>query len=131
VFNFVANYACLKYSYMIEDIQAVQHELEGNFLALQPSVEKTAVEIAEADPGLLTEYLTSYSVSAGERVTARWTELAEHLLTKYNDGYVRDENEAQQVGYPEEWLRDVIRLRPDQFYLEEAPADTAEEALPY
>ena len=132
VFNFVANYAGLKYSTMIEDIQAVQQELEGGFLALQPSVEKTAVEIARTDPALLRAYLTSYSVAAGERVTARWTELAEHLLTKYNDGYVRDEaGEAQQVGYPPEWLDDVRKLRPDQFYLEEAKADSTTEALPY
>ena len=52
VFNFVANYANLKYSYMIQDIQAVQSDLEGEFLDLQPAVEKTAVELAKTDPDL-------------------------------------------------------------------------------
>ena len=36
IFNLVANYANLKYSYMIEDIQAVQRELEDVFLHSSP-----------------------------------------------------------------------------------------------
>ena len=118
VFNFVANYANLKYSYMIHDIQAVQSDLEGTFLALQPSVERTAIGLAESNPELMTRYLTDYSVSHGEMVVRRWRELGEHLLTKYNDGYVKDEKGIpQEKGYPESWLEKVLRSRPDQFRL--------------
>ena len=42
VFNLVANYAQLKYSYMVKDIVKVQGEVEGNFFALEPAIEKTA-----------------------------------------------------------------------------------------
>jgi dipeptidase len=116
VFNFVANYANLKYSYMIQDIQAVQKEIEGTFLSLQPVVEKTAVELAVSDPKLLTRYLTHYSVSQAEQVVSRWKELGEYLITKYNDGYVKDENSRpQEKGYPESWLREVLKSRPEQF----------------
>jgi dipeptidase len=118
VFNFVANYANLKYSYMIHDIQAVQSDLEGAFLALQPSVERTAIGLAESNPELMTRYLTDYSVSHGELVVRRWRELGEHLLTKYNDGYVKDEEGVpQEKGYSESWLEKVLRSRPDQFRL--------------
>jgi len=118
VFNFVANFANLKYSHMIHDIQAVQSDLEGMFLALQPSVEKTAIELAESNPKLMTRYLTDYSVSQGEMVVKRWRELGEYLLTKYNDGYIKDEEgEPQEMGYPESWLRKVLQSRPDQFRL--------------
>ncbi|MCK4462001.1 MAG: C69 family dipeptidase, partial [candidate division Zixibacteria bacterium] len=42
VFNFVANFANLKYSFMLPEIQAYQSDLEATFLTLQPAVEKTA-----------------------------------------------------------------------------------------
>ena len=115
---------------MIVDIQAVQRELEGNFLALQPAIEKTAVELAKADPELMTRYLTDYSVSHAELVVKRWRELGEYLVTKYNDGYIQEKpGQAQEVGYPKGWLRKVIESRPDQFRLPEKDADVPESRL--
>lgn len=132
VFNFVANYANLKYSYMKEDIQKVQAELEGTLFALQPEVEKTAIELYKKDPDLMTTYLTDYSVSHAERVVDRWRDLGENLIRKYNDGYVQDENgRPQEVGYPEPWLRDVLHSRPEQFKIERRGADSLETDLPY
>jgi dipeptidase len=123
VFNLVANYAQLKFSYMVKDIQAVQQELEGNFFAMQPAIEKTALDMMKSDPDRARRFLTDYCVSGGEQVTRRWKELAEALFTKYNDGYVKDDKgRAQELGYPEDWLRDVIRLRPDQFTLPHSEA---------
>jgi dipeptidase len=123
VFNLVANYAQLKFSYMVKDIQAVQQELEGNFFAMQPAIEKTALDMMKNDPDRARRFLTDYCVSGGEQVTRRWKELAEALFTKYNDGYVKDDKgRPQELGYPEDWLRDVIRLRPDQFTLPHSEA---------
>ncbi|UCG52667.1 MAG: C69 family dipeptidase [Candidatus Latescibacterota bacterium] len=130
VFNFVANYANLKYSYMIKDIQKVQFEIEDTFLALQPSVEKTAVELSKKNPELMTRYLTDYSISHAELVVERWRELGEYLLTTYNDGYVKDKKgQPQEVGYPESWLRSVISSRPGQFDLESWGDATAQKEL--
>jgi len=130
VFNFVANFANLKYSYMIDDIQAVQKDIEETSLALQPSVEKIAVELSKRDPRLLTRYLTDYSVSHAELVVSRWRELGEHLITKYNDGYVKDEDgRPQEKGYPESWLREVLRARPEQFKLKPKEAEVPESKL--
>ncbi len=131
VFNIVANYASLRYSLMIEDITAVQRDLEDGFLAMQSAVEETAAKLYAQDPDLAAEYLTTYSVSAGERVTARWTELAEHLFTKYNDGYVREDGQAREVGYSEAWRREVLKLRPDQFRMRQAAGDTVTNELSY
>jgi dipeptidase len=130
IFNFVANIANLRYDYMLPDILAVQRDLEGNLLALQPAVEKTAVELAKSDPELMTRYLTDYSVTRGEMVVARWKELGEYLLTKYNDGYVKDENgEPQEEGYPEGWLEQVVKSRPEQFRLKPKKEDIPESKL--
>jgi dipeptidase len=132
VFNFVANYANLKYSYMIEDINKVQSELEQNALDMQPAVEKTAVDLYKKDPALMTDYLTGYSVGRAERVVNRWRELGEHLLTRYNDGYVKNEKgQPEEKGYPEEWLRNVLELRPDQFKIRQWGDDTLKTVLPY
>jgi dipeptidase len=132
VFNFVANYANLRYSYMIEDISRVQADLEGYFLSLQPAVEKTALELAETDPWLMTRFLTDYSVRQAEMAVARWRDLGEFLVAKYNDGYVKDEKgRPQEVGYPESWLREVLTLRPQQFKLPDQGADTLKTDLPY
>ena len=60
----------------------------------------------------------------GEQVVERWRGLAEHLITKYNDGYVKDENaRAQDSGYPEGWYREVLKSGPGKFRL--APADSS------
>ncbi len=118
VFNFVANIANLRYADMLPDIQAVQSELEGNLIALQPVVEKTAGQLAETNPELMVRYLTDYSVTHAELTVKRWRELGEYLLTKYNDGYVKNEEGwPEQKGYPDSWLHKVVESRPDQFLL--------------
>jgi len=131
VFNVVANYASLKYERMISDIRAAQQELEGRFLAMQPAVEAAAADLHAQDPALAADYLTTYSTAAGERVAERWRALAGELFVKYNDGYVRGENGAEEVGYPERWLRAVVESRPDQFRLRQAAGDTVTNELPY
>ena len=123
-FNLVTNYAYLKWSMMTPEITACQKDLETNFLALQPAVEKTALELYKTSPNLATRYLTDYSVMHAEQTVVRWRKLAGHLIVKYNDGYVRDATGTyQEVGYPEAWLRRVIKERPEAFKL---PPEKAE-----
>ena len=118
VFNLVANFANLRYSDMIRDIQEVQAEIEGELVALQPEVEKTAVALAKKDRSLMTRYLTDYSLTRASTLLERWRALGEYLITTYNDGYVKNEKGSpQEAGYPESWLRDVTSSRPDQFRL--------------
>jgi hypothetical protein len=68
----------------------------------------------------MTAFLTNYSVSTGEAVFHRWQELAESILTKHVDGYVKDQNgRARAPGYSKEWLQQVVKSRPEQFKLPE------------
>jgi len=102
-FNFVSNWADLKFSYMIEDINAAQNELEGDFFAMQPAVEMAAVELYKKDPALAVKYLTNYSNSCANRAVDKWWKLADELVGKYDDGYV----DGSSVGYPTWWLEEV------------------------
>ncbi len=125
VFNLVSNYAQLRYRDMIADIRAVQRELEGEFLARQPEVERIAVELYGLDPALARSYLTRTSVAWGERTAARWRELADDLLTRYNDGFVQEApGRPRARGYPAAWYRAVLRARGDVLPLP-APPDTS------
>lgn len=129
VFNFVANYANLRYVHMKEDILAVQREIEGTLLALQPAVEATALRLHEEDPQLMQRYLTDYCVSHANLTVERWRSLGELLIRKYNDGYIqRSPGHAEGLGYPDEWLRRVIESRGDDFRVpvEEAEPDPME-----
>ena len=108
----------------------MQRDIEGHLLAIQPAVESTAVRLAESDRSLMTRYLTDYAQSHGEMIVRRWRELGEYLIRKYNDGYVQDDgNSPQEVGYPEGWLRRVLRSRPERFRLPEKAADVPESKL--
>ena len=101
-------------------IQIVQNELEGIAITLQPAIEKAALSLYKTDPKLMEYYLTNYCNSHTDNVVKRWIDLGEHLITKYNDGYVKDENGKQKgVGYPESWLREIVKSQPEKFKLKE------------
>jgi len=120
IFNLVANYANLKYSYMVKDIQKVQTELESAFLSAQPEVEKKALQWYGQNPDSMRSYLTAYSVNAQNKVFERWRELAAFLITKYNDGYVQDRpGHPTEKGYPKSWLRRVVKEKGAQLKLPE------------
>jgi dipeptidase len=120
VFNWVANYAYSRYSDMIVDIQKVQRELEGRFLADQAGIDKAALALWAQAPDLARDYLTRYSVAQGEAVHKRWRKLGEDLLVKYMDGNVKDsQGNVTHPKYPDSWYRaivqdhgDVIKVRP-------------------
>jgi hypothetical protein len=127
VFNFVANFSNLRYSPMREDIQAVQEELEGRLISLQTAVDMTAKELFKEDAGLMTSYLTDYSRTHAAMVVERWKELGKYLICKYNDGYTQTkEGRPMETGYPESWLRDVLKQRPEQFKLGNWGKDSVE-----
>jgi dipeptidase len=115
VFNFVSNYAYLRYSDMIKDVQLVQQELEGKFLAEQAEVEAAAMALYKQSPKLAVDYLTEHSVRAGEDTVTRWRQLGEHLIYKYLDGNVKDElGKVKHPGYPESWYKKVAEATGDQ-----------------
>lgn len=121
-YNWVANYAYSKYSYMFADIKKVQTQWENNFNSLVPAMDKVAVGMSENDARI---FLTDFSISQAENSTASWKKLGEYLLVKYMDGNIKKEvggkflqNEDKippsiiRAGYPEEFLRKMVNENP-------------------
>jgi dipeptidase len=120
VFNLVANLAYSKYSYAIKDIQSVQKELEGQFFANQPAVEKTAIELLNKDRKSAIDYLTTYSVSQSESTVKRWRALWEELVMKFNDGYINDVKvehgrHPKSSGYGDYYFKKVVEEKPEAY----------------
>jgi len=119
VFNLVANYAYGMYSYMIEDIQKIQSELETRSQRLTAAVDQGALALHETDRPMMHAYLTDFSVSNAEYVVQRWRELGYYLFAKYNDRYINDKGGVRPyprgVGYPEEWNRKAVQERPGYY----------------
>jgi len=98
------------------EVAAAQKEVEDAIFAMLPAVEETAVKLFEQDPELAARFLTTYSVSTAEGTLERWKELGTHIMTKFNDGYVRSPDQGTEgVEYPEAWLRRLLEENPDQF----------------
>ena len=127
VFNFVSNWAYSRYSDMIVDIRRVQGEIEGRFLAEQPEVEKAALKLHAESPAAARDYLTAYSVKAGDGTVERWKKLGEHLLWKYIDGNVRDSQaNVTHPPYPADWYKKIAQDGGDRLKSRKLPNEPEE-----
>jgi dipeptidase len=107
-FNFVNNWAQLRWDSMIKDVNAEQQKWEKEFFMQQNSVEKEAVDLYKKDPKKAVAYLTDYTYGNMEKVQNAMWGLAWKLVGKYQDGYIMTpEGKQQSVGYPTWWLEAV------------------------
>jgi dipeptidase len=127
VFNWVSNQAYARWSDMIVDVQRTQGELEGQFLADQPEIEKAALDLYKRTPEQAREFLTDYSLRQGDKVHTRWRKLGEQLLVKYIDGNVRDEmGKVNHPKYQESWYRRIVQESGPKLALPPEPPKPAQ-----
>jgi len=125
-FNMVSNWAYTRYNCMIKDIQPVQRGLETKYIAEIADVDKKAVELYKTDKKAAVKYLTDYSVKTGDATVKTWQGLFQYLMVKYMDGNIKKEKDGKfetngygisvmpsQPGYPEWWLREIVREHGD------------------
>ncbi|MGE4263267.1 MAG: dipeptidase [Desulfovibrio sp.] len=108
-FNYVANQAQLKYSYMIKDIHAVRDKHEARFFGLQKALEDKALALwKKGDAKAAQTLLTLHADMLAVDVLTDWWALSEQLYIRYNDGYLNTKaGVAQAVFYPTWWLKQV------------------------
>ncbi len=118
-FDLLANYAYGLYGIMIDDIQEEQARLENRAIKLSAAVDQAALTLYEADRKMMKEYLTDFGVTNAEFVVDRWRDFSRELFSRYNDRYIRLEDNIrpwpQGIGYPEEFKRRAVEKRPE-FY---------------
>lgn len=128
VFNFVSNYAYLRYSDMIKDIKKVQRYMERDFFKTQPAIERKALALYRKDPEAARALLTQYSLKQGKRATDRWRKLGQELLVKYLDGNVRDaKGKITHPPYPQSWYKRIAKQTGDHFKVKKLKAEIARE----
>jgi dipeptidase len=125
VSNLVSNLCYDRWSRIAPDLQAAQSRREADLLKLQPVIEEAAVKLGSTDLPLMREFLTNYSVSTGEAVFRHWQGVAESILVKHIDGYVKNaQGRPKGVGYSPEWLKRVVADRPEQFKVQMKSSET-------
>jgi len=109
IFNFVENFAALKYRYIINDIKKMQQEIETEELAAVAKATKEALELNKKNPSEARRYLTEFSTNQAERVLDQWWRFATVLIARYSDGYINTPDKlAGEVGYPHKWLNRTL-----------------------
>jgi dipeptidase len=115
---------------MVKDMQNVQYGLESSFVQKQDSVENAALALLKSDKSKAIQFLTETSVNAGNKVVLNWLELGDFLITKYNDGYIRDEKgRPKEIGYPKEWYKRVINDDPEKYKIKDASKENQVKSL--
>ncbi len=128
-FNFVANFANIKYSAMKRDIQKVQNQLEEDIVKKVSLLRNIYIDIPEKQRKELLNHLTCRS---GERVHKRYVELGDFLVMKYNDGYEKDENyRITAPGYPQEYIGFIIKNEGEKMRIPDWNHTRKKEVLPF
>ncbi len=126
VFNQVSNFAYTRYSDMIVDIQKKQSELENNYIAMVPAIDKVALEMYRTNPAKAVQFLTDFSVTQGNNTVNEWKKLYGFLFTKYMDGNIKEAVPVpegykyiapalKQPGYGEPFYRKLVKETGDKF----------------
>lgn len=128
IFNWIANMVYLRYDLLLDDVRAVQSELETSFAQAQEGIEATAAKLLETDEAAAKNFLTNYTNFTAQNTLDTWKHLGEFLLVRYNDGVVRGvENgkfevnsigqpgRVKRVGYPQAFLEEYVRQTGDRY----------------
>lgn len=128
IYNWVSNMVYPRYSLMIDDLRAVQQELEGTFETMQGAVEAKATELYAKNPKDAIAFLTNYTNMTANNTIDTWKKLGEYLIVKYNDGVVKrvkngkfERNSIGQPaavirpGYPKEFLEELVKQTGDRY----------------
>eukprot|EP00743_Colponemidia_sp_Colp-15_P001817 GILK01001982.1.p1 GENE.GILK01001982.1~~GILK01001982.1.p1 ORF type:complete len:529 (-),score=89.21 GILK01001982.1:265-1683(-) len=114
-FDFLSNFAELKYNFMSKDIREKQQLIEGLTFAKLEEVEKKALQLYRKDIGEAKGYLTNFCLNHAEDVVKQWWEFVDFMIMKYNDGYINTPRVGACTGYPEWWLR-LVKFNGDARY---------------
>ena len=128
IYNWVADMIRPRYSLMIDDMRAVQKELEDTFESAQSGIESAALKLYQESPEKAKDFLTNYTDMTARTTVDRWKKLAEFLIVRYNDGARKlvkngkivapatgNTAPLERPGYPEEFLKELVKATGDRY----------------
>ena len=133
VCNMTSNMVYPRYSLMFPTLKEVRDSLDNSYFAAQASVEKKAQELYAQNPQAAVKYLNDYSVEKAQQMLARWNQLFEFMVVKYNDMIIKptDKNSnfektpyglgarPARPGYPEKYAKQLVKQSGDKFLVPE------------
>ena len=133
VCNMTSNMVYPRYSLMFSTLKEVRDSLDNSYFAAQAGVEKKAQELYAQNPQAAVKYLNDYSVEKAQQMLARWNQLFEFMVVKYNDMIIKptDKNgnfektpyglgaRPARPGYPEKYAKQLVKQSGDKFLVPE------------
>ena len=133
VCNMTSNMVYPRYSLMFPTLKEVRDSLDNSYFAAQAGVEKKAQELYAQNPQAAVKYLNDYSVEKAQQMLARWNQLFEFMVVKYNDMIIKptDKNgnfektpyglgaTSVRPGYPEKFAKQLVKQSGDKFLVPE------------
>ena len=133
VCNMTSNMVYPRYSLMFPTLKEVRDSLDNSYFAAQTGVEKKAQELYAQNPQAAVKYLNDYSVEKAQQMLARWNQLFEFMVVKYNDMIIKptDKNgtfektqyglgaRPARPGYPEKYAKELVKQSGDKFLVPE------------
>ena len=133
VCNMTSNMVYPRYSLMFPTLKEVRDSLDNSYIAAQAGVEKKAQELYAQNPQAAVKYLNDYSVEKAQQMLARWNQLFEFMVVKYNDMIIKptDKNGTFEKtpyglgatpvrpGYPEKFAKQLVKQSGDKFLVPE------------
>lgn len=133
VCNMTSNMVYPRYSLMFPTLKEVRDSLDNSYFAAQAGVEKKAQELYAKNPQAAVKYLNDYSVEKAQQMLARWNQLFEFMVVKYNDMIIKptDKNGTfkktpyglgatpVRPGYPEKFAKQLVKQSGDKFLVPE------------
>lgn len=96
--NWVSNMVYPRYSMLFPSLEQVRDSLDQSYFRLQKEVEDRALTLNESEQ---VAFLTAYTAEKADQMLARWKQLANYLIVKFNDMTVKPEdNEGRFLRTP-------------------------------
>ena len=111
-----------RYAQLFPAVKAVRDELQQQYINEQASIDARAAELLKHNSADCQKFLTDYTVNTAQSMLARWKELGEYLIVKFNDQVVKKEKDGrfeltedgicvapERPGFPEQYRRTIVR----------------------
>ena len=95
VCNWVSNMVYPRWSLLYPELKQVRDSLQASYFAQQADVEQRALALLQNDHDGAIALLTDHGDQLGQQMVKRWREMAWHMIVKYNDGVIRQEEDGR------------------------------------